>query len=71
MQETTTVGATLNTDEWQAYNRLPELGRDHVTVNHGEKEWARADGDGVREVHTNTWKGRGRGSATSCGRFAG
>ena len=58
VQATTTPGVTLNTDEWRAYNRVPELGRGHVTVNHGEKEWARdGDGDGVREVHTNTMEG--------------
>ena len=58
VQATTVPGATLNTDEWQAYGRVPELGREHVTVNHGAKEWARDDdGDGVREVHTNTMEG--------------
>ncbi|MEK6575609.1 MAG: hypothetical protein AABZ58_14970, partial [Chloroflexota bacterium] len=29
--------------------------RQRVTVNHGEREWARDDdGDGIREVHINT-----------------
>jgi transposase-like protein len=48
------------TDEWAAYDRLPELGRGHATVCHapGEREWARDDdGDGVREVHNNTMEG--------------
>ena len=58
VQATTVPGATLNTDEWRAYGRVPELGRGHVTVNHGAGEWARDDdGDGVREVHTNTMEG--------------
>jgi len=55
VQATTAPGATLNTDEWRAYGRVVELGRGHVTVNHGAGEWARDDdGDGVREVHVNT-----------------
>ena len=50
--------ATVNTDEWQAYNRLPEIGRRHVTVCHSAGEWARDDdGDGIREVHDNTLEG--------------
>ena len=47
--------AVANTDEWQGYNQIP---RTHVTVNHGEHEWARdADGDGIREIHINTTEG--------------
>ncbi len=47
-----------NTDEGRAYGRAPELGRDHVTVNHGAGEWARVDDiDGIREVHVNTMEG--------------
>ena len=43
------------TDEWQGYNRLE---RPHSTVCHSQHEWARDDdGDGVREVHTNTIEG--------------
>ena len=58
VQATTTLGATLNTDEWRAYARVTELGRCHATVNHGAGEWARDDdGDGVREVHCNTMEG--------------
>ena len=52
--------ATVNTDEWRAYQRLAETGRAHATVNHspGQREWARDDdGDGVREVHVNTQEG--------------
>lgn len=56
----TQPGATVNTDEWAAYGHLPENNRRHVTVCHkpGQREWARDDdGDGVREVHTNTIEG--------------
>jgi transposase len=51
-------GTVVNTDEWSGYHRLPEIGRDHVTVCHAAGEWARDDdGDGVREVHNNTQEG--------------
>jgi len=47
--------ATCYTDEWQGYNHVK---RPHLTVCHGQKEWARDDdGDGVREVHINTIEG--------------
>ena len=52
--------ATVFTDEWQAYDRLPETGRTHASVCHtpGQREWARDDdGDGIREVHCNTMEG--------------
>lgn len=43
------------TDEWKAYNHIL---RPHKTVCHADGEWARDDdGDGVREVHTNTCEG--------------
>ena len=60
MEQTTTPGATVYTDEWGGYNHLPELGRNHSPVCHtpGQREWARDDdGDGVREVHNNTMEG--------------
>lgn len=48
----------VNTDEWQGYNGLPEMGRPRSTVCHADHEWARDDdGDGVREVHCNTLEG--------------
>ena len=51
----TLKGTTCYTDEWQAYNHII---REHDTVCHAEHEWARDDdGDGVREVHTNTAEG--------------
>jgi len=56
----TTPDATVYTDEWQAYNHLPEQGRRHGAVDHNpfHPEWARDDdGDGVREVHCNTMEG--------------
>ena len=56
----TKAGATVNTDEWGAYNHLSENGRVHVRVCHtpGQRVWA-ADlgGDGINEVHTNTMEG--------------
>jgi len=57
---TTQPDCTVNTDEWQAYNTLPDAGRTHVQVCHafGQGEWARdEDGVGIREVHTNSIEG--------------
>ena len=57
---TTQADATVNTDEWGAYNHLSEQGRHHVRVCHtpGKRVWATdLDGDGVNEVHTNTMEG--------------
>jgi transposase-like protein len=49
---------TVNTDEWPGYSSLAGIGRRHVTVCHAAGEWARDDdGDGIREVHTNTSEG--------------
>jgi transposase len=43
------------TDDWQGYNQIKRV---HHTVGHGQKEWARDDdGDGIREIHTNTIEG--------------
>ena len=51
----TDTEATVRTDEWRAYQRVV---REHRTVSHGLKEWARDDdGDGIREVHVNTIEG--------------
>jgi transposase len=52
--------AIVNTDEWAPYQHLTATGRYHQTVCHarGRGEWARDDdGDGIREVHTNTMEG--------------
>lgn len=56
----TRADATVNTDEWRAYDQLSATGRAHPTVCHmpGKREWARDDdGDGIREVHDNTMEG--------------
>ena len=52
--------ATVNSDEWFAYDPLPETGRRRVKVRHTRPnpEYARDDdADGVREVHCNTMEG--------------
>ena len=55
---------TCYTDEWQGDNSIK---RDHHTVCHGQKEWARdEDGDGIREVHTNTPQACERRCAIFC-----
>lgn len=47
--------AQLFTDENQSYNHVL---RPHASVCHSDHEWARDDdGDGVREVHTNSTEG--------------
>lgn len=52
------LGSVINTDEYSIYSRLLEWGYVHVTVNHGDGEFARdADGDGINEVHVNTIEG--------------
>jgi transposase len=58
--DNTAVGATVNTDEWSGYNGVGGMNRTHQTVCHSptNREWARDDdGDGIREVHTNTMEG--------------
>lgn len=56
--EETEKGTQVMSDEWGAYRRLSAEERPHSTVNHGEREWARDDdGDGIREVHTNSAEG--------------
>lgn len=60
VEANTLKGAVVNTDEWKAYSGVATSGRTHKTVNHSadKREWARDDdGDGVREVHTNTIEG--------------
>lgn len=57
---TTHKDAVVNTDEWGGYNGLDAMGREHRTVRHSppQPEWARDDdGDGIREVHSNTIEG--------------
>ncbi len=51
-------GSTFYTDEYNIYQRLPEWGYVHKTVNHSVGEYARdEDGDGFHEVHVNTLEG--------------
>ena len=58
VEDNTKAQTTLYTDECSAYNHINETGRNHATVSHSQKEWARDDdGDGVREVHCNTMEG--------------
>ena len=60
VEAATAAEATVNTDEWRSYNWLKLTRRTHQTVCHTptEPEWARDDdGDGLREVHTNTIEG--------------
>ena len=60
MEKSTGAESAVNTDEWKAYGGLGETGRTHATVCHapGKREWARdGDGDGIREVHSNTSEG--------------
>lgn len=55
VQWTTSVQSICYTDEWMGYTNLE---RRHQQVAHGNREWARDDdGDGLREVHTNTIEG--------------
>jgi hypothetical protein len=44
------------TDEWQGYSGSQPV---HAAVRRGMHGWARADGDGRREVHYNTFEGDG------------
>jgi transposase-like protein len=51
----TRKGSIVYTDEYESY--APQE-REHRTVAHGAKEWARDDdGDGQRETHSNTIEG--------------
>lgn len=56
--QTIIAGTLIYTDEYNIYNRLPEWGYSHKTVNHSQGEYARdEDGDGFCEVHVNTMEG--------------
>jgi hypothetical protein len=47
--ETVAPGATVMTDEYEIYARLPDWGDGHQTVCHDRGEFARdEDGDGLR-----------------------
>ena len=52
------LGSLIYTDEYTIYDRLPEWGFAHKTVNHSIGEYARDDdGDDFHEVHVNTIEG--------------
>jgi transposase-like protein len=56
--ETIAPGSLIYTDDYDIYNRLPEWGYAHKSVNHSAGEYARdEDGDGFYEVHVNTLEG--------------
>jgi transposase-like protein len=58
IQATVAPGATVYTDEYDIYARLPRWGYTHHTVCHAASEFARDDdGDGFCEVHVNTLEG--------------
>ncbi|HMB04686.1 MAG TPA: transposase, partial [Isosphaeraceae bacterium] len=64
VEDTTWVGATVDTDEWKGYNDLSGRHRNHVPISYAgpRSEWARdVDGDGVREAHVNTMEGHRTG----------
>ena len=61
--------AQVYTDEYDSYHQLK---RAHTNVCHAIKEWARDDdGDGIREVHTNTDEGMWTGVRTFLRPFRG
>ena len=58
VEEKTLKESRFNSDESSAYNKVAASGREHVTVCHSHKEFARDDdGDGFCEVHCNTMEG--------------
>lgn len=58
VKDATKPEATVYSDEAHTYQPLADSQRNHHTVRHGEREWARDDdGDGHNEVHTNTIEG--------------
>jgi transposase len=69
VQQFTRPTTQVFTDEYDSYNALA---RSRSTVAHGVKEWARDDdGDGIREVHTNTTEGMWSGLRTFLRPFRG
>jgi transposase len=62
VEQFTGEGTHVYTDEYDSYNTIA---RPRSMVAHGHKEWARDDdGDGIREVHTNTAEGMWSGLRT-------
>jgi transposase len=65
----TQPSAQVYTDESESSHQLE---RPHATVCHAIKQWARDDdGDGIREVHTNTTEGMWAGVRTFLRSFRG
>lgn len=59
-EQATQAEAVVNTDEWQGFSFLDQSEQAHPSVVHNpiNRHWARdEDGDGIREVHTNTIEG--------------
>jgi transposase-like protein len=51
-------GSLVYTDAYNIYDRLPEWGYEHKSVNHTAGEYSRdEDGDGFHKVHVNTLEG--------------
>ena len=58
VESTTLPTTTVYTDESDAYNRIPDSGRERQTVCHSQSEYARdEDQDGCCEIHCNTMEG--------------
>ena len=55
IQRNVAAGATVNTDCWGGYNRLPELGYQHQTVNHSENFIDPQSGAHTQRVESN-WR---------------
>ena len=54
----TSLNCVMNTDESKAYSRVIASGRQHKTVCHSKKEFARdEDDDGFCEIHCNSTEG--------------
>jgi transposase-like protein len=69
VEQFTSQGTHVYTDEYDSYNTLD---RPRSTVAHGCKQWARDDdGDGLREVYTNTTEGMWSGLRTFLRPFRG
>lgn len=69
VEQFTGEGTHVYTDEYDSYNTVD---RPRSTVAHGHHEWARDDdGDGIREVHTNTAEGMWAGLGTFLRPFRG
>jgi transposase-like protein len=58
VESTTLPNTTVYTDESDAYNRIPDSGRERQTVCHSQSEYARdEDQNGCCEIHCNTMEG--------------